>query len=59
MRTLLVCLILLAMCGCSVPGKILLKRDGTGQWQAVEAEFERENITPAEIQKIEDRLNGR
>lgn len=56
MRKLILLLLLLSI-SCTVPGKIVLKKTGD-RWEAVEVTIETENITPAEIQSRENRLNA-
>ena len=50
--------LVLVLPGCPVPGKIKFKQIG-GEWDAYEIEVERDNITPKEIKKLKDRLNGK
>ena len=56
----LVLLASLAACigGCSVPGSVTYKYEG-GKWTPKEATFSRDDIDAKEVQKLEDRLNGK
>jgi len=59
MRRLVLLLPLASLLGaCSVPGRITYKYEN-GKWTPSEATFQRDDITPEEVKKLGDRLNGK
>lgn len=58
MRKLFLSVLVLLLCGCSVPGLAKFRKSGD-KFECVEVEIPRENLHGAEIQRLEDRLNER
>ena len=58
LRILILISLSLVLLGCPVPGKVVLKRVEGGKWIAAEVETKADDITPAFLKRLEDRLNG-
>jgi hypothetical protein len=57
-RGLLLGVVLLGICGCSVPGSVTYKYVNN-RWEPDTATFAKDNVTSSEIKSMQDRLNAK
>ena len=50
--------LLLSLASCQAPGVITYEKKN-GQWEATSVTFNRQDVTPGEIERLKNRLNGR